>query len=253
MKLYNISTNKLRLTISMWPWYLLGVLLLLASVFTVGILMLEYSIVCKEKQYNLARQCILKSNIFNLYHSSTPLGELKQAVVRSGRTSKGGTTYYVDLLTDQGSVNLTGGSSSGRSEKDAAANSINNYISNSLETQFKVIYPNSWWLYALVGVFALAGIALLSLSSATIDFDKVFKTIVIKRKGLFKTSETKLLFSDVDKIIIQEYTGGKGSATYRLAIALKEKPPMPLVTAYDSSYTKKEMIANKLNEFIKES
>lgn len=153
MKLHSISTNKMRLIISMWPIYLFAVLFLVASLFTILILMMEYTLVCKNKEYHLAKECVLQSNIYDLYHSSTDLGDLKAAVVKSSRSSKGNTLYYIDLLTDKGSVNLTGSSSSGRSDKDIVANRINNYISNSLETTFKVSYPASWWMYGLSGFF----------------------------------------------------------------------------------------------------
>ncbi|HAT6978881.1 TPA: hypothetical protein F8R96_03995 [Legionella pneumophila] len=252
MKLHSISTNKMRLIISMWPIYLFAVLFLVASLFTTLILMMEYTLVCKNKQYHLAKECVLQSNVYNLYHSSTGLGDLKAAVVKSSRSSKGNTLYYIDLLTDKGSVNLTGSSSSGRSDKDIVANRINNYISNSLETTFKVSYPASWWMYGLSGFFLVVGVFLLTVRGAIIDFDRILKTIAIKRKGLFKTEETKLSFSDVDKIIVEESLGSRGTKTYRLAIALKDKAPLPLVTTYDSSFSKKEMIAKQLNQFIDE-
>lgn len=253
MKLYQISTNKIRLIISVWPIYLVAVLFLIVSVFTMAIVMIEYTIVCKDKQQHLANECTLERSFYNLYRSSTYLGDLKQAVVKSSRSSKGNTVYYVDLLTNQDSVNLTGGSSSGQKDKEIAAQGINNYIHDSLETSFKVIYPTPWWMYSLSGFFLLVGILLLTFKSATIDLDNILKTIVIKRKGLFKTDETKLSFSDVDKIIIQESSGSRGTKTYRLAISLKDKPPLPLVATYDSSFTKKEAIANQLNQFINES
>lgn len=97
------------------------------------------------------------------------------------------------------------------------------------------------------------GAVLLTVRGAITDFDRILKTIVIKRKGLFKAEETKLSFSDVDKIIVEESLGSRGTKTYRLAIALKDKPPIPLVTAYDSSFAKKEKIANQLNQFIHEN
>ncbi|HEM0309593.1 TPA: hypothetical protein U0T04_000481 [Legionella pneumophila] len=253
MKLHSISTNKMRLIISMWLIYLFAVLFLVASLFTMLILMMEYTLVCKNKQYHLAKECVLHSRIYNLYHSSTELGDLKAAVVKSSRSSKGNTLYYVDLLTAQGPVNLTGSSSSGRDDKEIAANSINNYISNSLETTFKVSYPAPWWMYGLSVFFLLVGALLLTVRGAITDFDRILKTIVIKRKGLFKTEETKLSFSDVDKIIVEESLGSRGTKTYRLAIALKDKPPIPLVTTYDSSFAKKEKIANQLNQFIHEN
>ncbi|HAU1151980.1 TPA: hypothetical protein JBI12_08525 [Legionella pneumophila] len=252
MKLHHVSTNKVRLIISMWYIYLLAVLFLMAGAFTIAVLMMKYTIDCKEKQHHLARGCVLHSNVYNLYHSSTDLGDLKAAVVKSSRSSKGNTLYYVDLLTDKGSVNLTGSSSSGRSDKDIAANSINNYISNSLETTFKVSYSASWWMYGLSGFFLVIGVLLLTIRGAVVDFDRILKTIAIKRKGLFKTEETKLSFSDVDKIIVEESLGNRGTKTYRLAIALKDKAPFPLVTTYDSSFSKKEMIAKQLNQFIDE-
>ncbi|HHL3492542.1 TPA: hypothetical protein ACQ53F_001375 [Legionella pneumophila] len=253
MKLHHVSTNKVRLIISMWPIYLFAVLFLIAGAFTIAVLMMKYTIDCKEKQHHLARGCVLHSNVYNLYHSSTDLGDLKAAVVKSSRSSKGNTLYYIDLLTDKGSVNLTGSSSSGRSDKDIVANRINNYISNSLETTFKVSYPASWWMYGLSGVFLVVGVFLLTVRGAIIDFDRILKTIVIKRKGLFKTEETKLSFSDVDKMIVEESIGSRGAKTYRLAITLKDKPPLPFVTTYDSSLAKKEKIANQLNQFIHES
>lgn len=250
MKIYPIGVNNIRLVISQWILHLIGLVILIGSLFAISFLMMEYTIVCKDKQLNRADNCTLDSSIFNLYRSSTNLGTLKGAFVMSGHGSKGGTVYSVNLVTDTGTVNLTGGSSSGRSNKDVAAEAINTYISKGLDTHFKVPYPTPWWIYALAAVFPLLGIFLLVVRGATIDFDRILKTIVITRKGFFHKDEKKLLFSDIEQVIIEESLGSKGTKTYRLAFALKDKPPLPLVTTYDSSYSKKERIAKQLNDFM---
>lgn len=251
MKLITVSTNKLQLVIRFWLIQFLGLVILIGSLVAFGYLMIQYTIVCKEKQANLARQCVLESNVYSIYHSSTDLGRLTQAVVMSGRASKGGSTYWVDLFTDKGLINLTGGSSSGRSNKDAAAEAINNYIIKSNELRFEIPYPSPWWAYALAGIFLLTGILLIAgIKGATIDFDRILKTVVIKRKSLIKSDETRLMFSDIDKVIIEESRGSKGSITYRLAFALKDKSTLPFVSTYDSVHAKKEKIASQLNEFM---
>jgi hypothetical protein len=252
MKIYTVGTNKIRLTISQWILHLFGILILIGSFLAISFLMMEYTIVCKEKQPNTAKSCSLESSIFNVYRSTTQLGTLKGAFVQSGRGSKGGTIYSVNLVTKNGTVNLTGGSSSGRSNKDIAAEAINTYISKSLDTHFKVPYPTPWWVYALVAIFPLLGIFLLAARGAVIDFDRLLKTIVMSRKGFFYTDEQQLSFSDVDRVIIQEHLGSKGGKTYRLALALKDKPPLPLVSTYDSSLSKKERIAKQLNDFMQD-
>ncbi len=250
MKIDTIGANKIRLTISQWVLHSLGILILIGSFFAVSLLMLEYTIVCKGKQLNSANSCFLESNIFNLYRSTTSLGTLKGAFVQSERGSKGGTVYSVNLVTSNGNINLTDGSSSGRSNKDIAAEAINTYISKGLDTHFKVPYPTAWWIYALAAIFPLLGIYLLTVRGASIDFNRMIKTIVITRKGLFHTDEQRLSFSDVDAVIVQESRGSKGRKTYRLALALKDKPPLPLVETYNSSLNKKERITKQLNDFM---
>lgn len=250
MKIETVGADKLRLTISQWLLHCFGLLILTGSVLVVFYLMKEYTIVCNKKLYNHANQCTLESDIFNVYHTSTNLGELQQAVVVSGRSSKGGTIYYVVLKTSNGLINLTGGSSSGRSDKDAAADAINSYISKSLDKGYKVPYPTAWWIYALVAIFPLIGIVLLSVKGAIIVFDGTAQTVVIRRKGIFGSNENTFLFTEIEKVIIQEFRNARGYVTYRLALALKDKSPMPLVSSYDASSTKIERIAKQLNEFL---
>lgn len=251
MKSHIISTNKIQIVISFWFLQLLGLVIFLGGFFDFGYLSIQYTIVCKEKQVNLAQQCTLESNLYSLYHSTTKLGHLTQAVVMSGRSSKGGSTYWVDLFTDKDRVNLAGGSSSGRANKDAAAEAINNYISKSIEPRFEIPYPSPWWAYAFAGFFSLIGVFLIiGTRNATLDFDRILKSVFIKRKSLLSSEETKLMFSDIDRVIIEESRGTKGSLTYRLAFALKNKSFLPFVTTYDSNYTKKEKIAKQLNDFM---
>ena len=251
MKLYTISTNKIQLVISFWYVQLIGLIILLGSLIILGSLMIQYTIVCKEKQVNSARQCTLESNVYSIYHSSTDLGMLTQAVVMSRRTDKGDLTYWIDLFTDKGLVNLSGGSSSGHSNKDMAAAAINTYISKGTEHRFEIPYPTPRWIYALAGIFPLVGIFLIvGIRGATVDFDRVLKTVVIRRKKLFNPIEKKLMFSDIDKVIIEESRSSKGSITYRLAFLLKNKSSIPFVTTYDNAYAKKEKIARQLNDFM---
>lgn len=252
MKIYTFGTNKIRLVISQWVLHLIGVLILIGSILSISFLMLEYTIVCKDKQLNIANTCSLESSIFNIYRSTTNLGSLTGVYVKSSRGSKGSTIYSVYLVTNTGDVNLTGGSSSGRSNKDEAADAIKTYLNTSHDTHFKVPYPTPWWVYVLVAIFPISGIFLLTVRGAIIDFDRVLKTIVITRKGIFQTDEQKVLFSEVDRVIIQENMSSKGGKTYRLALALKDKPPLPLIATYDSSLSKKERIAKQLNDFIQD-
>lgn len=58
------------------------------------------------------------------------------------------------------------------------------------------------------------------------------------------------MFSDIDKVIIEESCGSKGSMTYRLAFCLKNKSSMPFVTTYDSAFANKKQIAKQLNDFM---
>ncbi|TAL59857.1 MAG: hypothetical protein EPN84_10475 [Legionella sp.] len=249
MKLETISSDKRRLIIKQWLLHSLGLLLIIGSVFAVLYLMQEYTIVCKEKQANRAGQCTLETNIFNLYHTSTNLGELELAAVLS-KPSKGNTVYFVVLKTSSGLINLTGGSSSGRSEKDTAAEGINSYITQSLETTYKVPYPTPWWYYAFVALFPLIGFGLLAVKGEVIVFDGTQRTVISTKKGLFGGGEAKLSFADIDKIIILEVKGSRGVKSSRLAFALKDKEkPLLIANSYDSQ-TKVESIAKELNEFI---
>lgn len=251
MKINSISTNKLQLIISFGFIQLLGLLIVLGSLFILGYLSIQYTIVCKEKQINLAQQCTLGSNVYSIYNSNTDLGSLTQAVVMSRQNSKGGLSYWVDLSTNKGLMHLTGGSSSGRSNKDTAAAAINNYISNSTETRFEIPYPSPWWAYALASLFLLVGILLIVGTRKTIiDFDKTSQSVVIHRKSLLSAREIKLKFSEIDKIIIEESRSRKGGISYRLALLLKDNSIIPFVTTYDSSYNKKEKIAQQINDFI---
>lgn len=249
MKFHTINQKAIKLVISFWPLQLLGLLILFGSLCVFGYLKIQYSIICKEKQPDLARQCSLESNLNPIYHSSTPLGVLTKAVVMSQPTSKGGITYWVQLLTENGSIHLTGGSSSGRASKDAAAESINHYIDTSSATRFEIPYATPLWVFGLAGVFSLLGIYLMiGFRSTLIEFDSGLQSVTIKRKGLF-LKEIKLEFSKIDKIILEEFRR-RNVLTYRLAFLLKNNTAIPFVKTYDSNKVKKEIIAKQLNDFM---
>jgi hypothetical protein len=163
---------------------------------------------------------------------------------------KGSTIYGVYLFTDSASVNLTGGNSSGRTEKDKVADAINAYIINSAETHFNVPYPTPSWLFALIAVFPLIGLALLCVRNVYVLVDKVSQIVTIRRTGLLKTDESILPVSEIKNVIIEESKSSRGVKSYRLAFALKEKPALPLILTYDSALEKKRTIAKALNEFM---
>ncbi|MDP1604687.1 MAG: hypothetical protein Q8M03_15645 [Legionella sp.] len=250
MKLHQINEDKLLLSIKRTLAHLFGVLIILGTIVPAVYLMMQYQIVCKQKQPNRAEQCTLESSVYGFYHSSTPLGELKKAEVVSSQGNKGSTIYGIYLQTDSGPVSLTGGSSSSRTDKDSVVAAINTYISNSLATSFDVPYPTAWWLFAFAAVFPIIGFTLLCLRNVYILVDKVSKNVTIRRTGILKTDEESLSFSEIENVIIEESVTSRGSTVYRLAFALKNKAPMPLINTYDTNHDKKETIAKALNQFI---
>lgn len=249
MKIETIDADKVKLTINQKMLHFLGWLLILGSILAVCYLMKEYTITCREKQPNRAAQCTLDSSILNLYRTHTKLGDLEMATVLS-QPSKKSTVYFVVLKTSEGLINMTGGSSSGRSDKDAASEGINSYITQSQETSFKVPYPTAWWYYAFVSIFPIIGLILLAVKSEVVVFNGPLHTVVITKKGLFGESEIKLLFSNIEKIIVDEVRGGKGSKSYRLGFVLKDKEKPVLLASSYVSQAKSEEIAQQLNGFI---
>ncbi|MCW8387740.1 hypothetical protein OQJ15_15630 [Fluoribacter dumoffii] len=248
MKLKKISNYKQQLEIKQHLVRFLGLVFI-----TLGILGLflktQYQIVCQQKSYSLAKECVLKSTIYNFYQNITVLGQLEAARVQSGTSSKGGTLYAVYLDTDHGFINLTGSKSSGRSEKEAAANAINSYINSSLEKSFIIPYPPNLFFTVVNIIFFIAGVLLLSIKDAIILFDKATASVTIQRRRLWgRAEEIRFSLASVDRVIIEKSAGSKG--TYRLALAFKDKPAFPFVSFYDSVYWKKEKIANQINEFI---
>lgn len=251
MKLHRISTEKQQLEIKQRLVRFIGLLLILGCAFCFLLLMMQYQIVCKQKQYNQANDCILESTVYNFYQSTILLGQLREARVESSHGNKGGTLFAVYLYTDHGPISLSGGSSSDQQDKKTAANAINNYIKTSVEKKFNIPYPANKLLIFLNAIFFIVGLLLLSIKDATIVFDKTIKTVTITRKGLWgKTEETRFPLPDVDRVIVEETEGSKGTTVYRLALAFKDKPPFPLIATYDSAHINKGKIANQLNEFI---
>lgn len=249
MKIDTIDPNKLSLTISQRMLHVLGLVIIIGSLFVVLYLMKEYTIVCKEKQAHRAGQCTLETDILNFHHTSTNLGNLEFASVLD-RPSKKSKVYFVVLKTSEGLINLTGGSSAGRSDKDIAAAGINSYINTSSETTYKIPYPTPVWIYALVAILPLLGLVLLAVKNAMIVFNGPLRTVVITQKGLFGSSESSLLFADIDQIIMKENRGSKGAKTYGLAFALNDKKELPFPgNAFDSK-DKVENIVKQLNDFI---
>lgn len=253
MRLTRTDGNQLTITIKQSAVHFLGLLMILTGILIFLSTLLQYTIVCRDKQLNLSNQCTLESNLFNLYHSNTMLGNLKQAVIKSsGYNMRGGVRYWLYLQTDKHSFSFGSTDKNGYGDREQVAQAINNYIAHSLDTKYTFFYPTDVFTYCLLIFIIALGISFISFSNAYITFDKDLQKVTIKRKGWFKTKEFIFALSDIDKIIVQKLKISKrlSNYKYRLALSMKNNTAEPFINTYDFFYLKKELIASQINEFI---
>lgn len=255
MKIEVIGSQQLKLVIKQRFLQCIGLLFIFIAIILTLSSLINYQIICKQKDLNQANNCFLHNSIFNIYHSNTPLGELKSAEVRShsGGRNNNKIMYYLYFVTNNGTVRMTSSESTSSGNYYAAAQAINNYISTSRELSFIVPYNTDWSLYFVILPFLLCGVWMLSFKNANVIVDKSIQKVRITCKSLFSRRENNYPFSNIEKIIVEKQvysTTMNKKDYYRLALLLKNKEIIPFTTNFTSSFEVKETIAKQLNEFM---
>jgi hypothetical protein len=222
-----------------------GVVFIAAGLVFLLPLLVNYQISCKEKGYNTAKQCVLNTNYFKLYKKENHLGELRSAVVSNFVEGRANTIQFCLLLiTNEGYVKIPNVRSKKNSDIIQVANTVDNYIKNSLDESMPIPRVESWWTYLKIVSFILIGFGSLLFRLITIYFNKKTKTITIAAKNIINIHETKIALKDVKNLIIEEH--GKHHKEYSLALILNTGEELHLPGVHDSSLEHIEGLASQI-------
>lgn len=167
----------------------------------------KYEIACLYKTYGEAKDCSLNYTVFNIYSSSTPLGQLLGAEVRNETGRKGATYNYIILKTNTGFIQPTKTRVGAFSKVSETARAVNNYIQSSLSNtlQLHFFHNNIKYFMILLGMISAYGglYMLLLASNITIDFNKANGSLFVKQSNAFSRKEASFHLANEDKISIE--------------------------------------------------
>jgi hypothetical protein len=212
-------------------------------------MLVQYQITCTEKGLNFASNCTLNTSFLKIYNKKIYLGELKSATVSNFMEGRDNSIFYCLLLnTSEGYIKIANISSRKNSDIAHVAETLDDFVSTSLDKGIKIPKVESWFSPLKIILFLLLGFGSLLFRLITIKFSNKTQTLTIAAKNIINTHETKILFSEVEQLIIEEH--GKYHKEYSLALLLKNGQEVHLPGVHDSSLKHIEEIAEQMKPFL---
>jgi hypothetical protein len=177
-----------------------------------------------------------------------PLSDLQGASVEISPDSEGDDTYRLSLRINGENQPLSPVYSSGFSKKDALAQSINSFISDSRQPGLSVRQDERFLGMLAGGICALTALALAAFLGqvVTLRLDRSTGTVTLKRMGLLGVREGEYLLSDFTDAVL-EY----GENTSRIALVTRDGGHLPLTSEFTSGSRGKEATAATIRAFLK--
>jgi len=177
-----------------------------------------------------------------------PLSDLQGAAVEISEDSEGDTTYRVSLRIHGQNQPLSPVYSSGFSKKDALAQKINGFVTDSRQPSLSVRQDERFLGMLVGGICALTALALAAFLGqvVTLRLDRSTGTVTLRRMGLLGVREGEYLLSDFSDAVLEH-----GENTSRIALVTRDGGHLPLTTEFTSGSRSKEAIAAKIREFLK--
>lgn len=226
-----------------------GCVFIVAGLFFLLPMIVQYKIICKDKGYNKANDCRLNTNFLKIYNRNLNLGVLKSATVSSyieGRSNA--VSYFLLLNTAEGYVKIPSINSKKNIDIVYVVDAIENYIKTSLNKSINIPKVESWFSYFKIAIFPLLGVGSLFFRLYTINFNRNTKTVTIFCKNIINTRQTKISLNDVEKLIIEAH--GQKHKQYSLALLLKNGEHIELTGLHDSSLEQIEELAQRIKPFL---
>ncbi|MBA2711696.1 MAG: hypothetical protein H0U57_14045 [Tatlockia sp.] len=215
-------------------------------------MLVQYQIICEEKNYNKANLCVLRTGLLKIYYQKITLGVLKSAAVSSfveGRDNS--ISYCLLLYTSEGYIKIPNISSKKNQDIVQIADSVKHYIKNSTQQRITIPKLESLWSYLKVAIFPLLGLGSLFFRLITIRLSKKTKKITIACKNIINTHKTTIPLQDVSEVIIVEH--GQNHKEYSLCLGLKNGEHIDLPGVHDSNLKSIQDLVKKINPFLSKS
>ncbi|GGI79336.1 hypothetical protein [Legionella impletisoli] len=243
------STNQLILVIRQYFIRLVGLFFILIGGTIAFNVLQSYQIHCQclDEQ---SRTCVLSTQKYFLNARDTPLGNLKRASVISKR-SEDNVNYNIELHSETQSLRLSSSTTPSYSKAQLVTNAINAYLVGCPTKPLNIPSIQPFWVKVFVLIFPVVGILLVFIpAKITLIFDKSKNQLNIVRTNLFKKHQEIYPLDQIKAVTIQESIGQKGRVMYRVALEFEDDTIVPITTAYDSMWSTKVKMANKIRSFL---
>src|SRR5262245_34764467 len=135
-----------------------GLLFIIAGLVFLLPMLVQYKIICKDKGFSKANECILNTSFLKIYNKGTRLGVLKSATVSNYIEGHSSPVYYFLLLnTSEGYIKIPSIRSKKTADIIAVADAINNYINTGTAETFIIPRVENWLSYLKVALPFLLG------------------------------------------------------------------------------------------------
>ena len=197
--------------------------------------------------------CKLERSLLGIPVSTTQFRNLKNAYVVEEGNSEGGTTYRVELVTDDYQViPFTEHTSNNYVKQEYIVEKVKLFAHTGQST-LEIVQKNNGTLImgiTIIIVGLLTGIAGLGTSNTTWTFDRTNEVLIHRRGVLFGTKAIEYPLYDITDARVETRDGYEGAA-HRIVLITKRWQTIPLTTSYSSfNPAKKETVAKHINEFL---
>jgi hypothetical protein len=208
----------------------------------------ESTLTCKRLEVNQIR-CQLQQIFLGWVIKQVTVDNPQQAIVQSQRSSKGGTTYRMALVTAQGTIPLTDFYSSDAGADDLAAQ-FNQFQRNAATKSVSLDQPASGFMF--IFLLAFCGFGLIMVLSAHYDtfvFDRYRDALTFTRVGFtgIRTREESTNGLQTD---VRQFRGSKGRRYYCVLLRLDNGSDIRIDWNASRESAARD-VANRIQDFVR--
>jgi hypothetical protein len=227
-----LPNGSLRVRLVPWVIWTIGIAMIAAWLLMMVALGAGQSntLVCRRVEPGQI-DCTLTRSILGFERSTTELRGLTGASVFRSSSSRGGSTYRVDITARSGDVSLTSYTSSGAQSKQSIVDRINRFVADDRAADFSLSYVD--WPLILLSLLLLVGGMLLSplyTALTTWTFDRMTGTLTVQKLRGLGSKTTEYGLDQISSVAVEH-----SSRTSRVVLRLMTRQIVPLTSYSDSS------------------
>ncbi len=233
---------------SIFGQFLLGLFFLAMGCGMIWFLGREATLTCKRLEADQV-QCQIQQIWFSHVVQQVTVNNPQKAIVQTQHSSKGGTSYRMALVTEQGTIPMTDVYSS---DADAAglAAEFNQFVASPSSTSISLDQPASGFVFIFLVMFGGFGfLMMLTTHSNTYTFDRYRNTLTISRLGVTgrreREEETTGLTANV-----RQFRGSKGHRYYCVFVHLNNGRDLK-IEWNASRQSAAQSLADRIQEFMR--